>query len=57
MIIHVQSLKYILIMMFQRLQMDYQFLPQMVERFEMVELHRNERVDRFDITQKPRLYA
>jgi len=53
----VQSLKYILIMMFQRLQMDYQFLPQMVERFEMVELHRNERVDRFDITQKPRLYA
>lgn len=42
--------------------MDYQFLPQMVDRFEMVELHRDERVNRFlgswsDITQKPRLYA
>jgi len=32
-------------------------LPQMVDRFEMVELHRDERINRFDITHKPRLYA
>ena len=37
--------------------MDYQMLPQMVDRFEMVELHRDERINRFDITHKPRLYA
>ena len=45
--------------------MDYQFLPQMVDRFELVELHGDERIDRFlrpwmnldPATQKSRLYA
>ena len=43
--------------MYYRLQMDYQMLPQMTHRFEMVELHRDEYINRFDITHKPRLYA